>query len=385
MTGRKVLIGCGIAMLVLLVAIAGGGLYIFHQIAPSLNGRLKAPSAFAHPGIVTGSGFLSKSEFIAEPVLGNVTDIVPGKLDPTPGVEMGIAGTQGSVFIDNAGHVKCSVSFGAMSMYTNVSIVSVRGKDTCEFMNRGSWASKPALLDHTGKVLWEYTSKWGADDMTAGDLKGDGSLEFAVGLNGSGGVVLLNSTGRTLWSKPDGNVWHVEIADVKGDGRLEIVHSNAGGKITVRDASGNVISKSAVGAGVYFSDFSLCTWPTKKDVERLLVSSKGAIWLLDFGGGMVKKFDAPDCPDLSHARGALVTLRSGHPEYLAVLVDVKNSRQSLFYVYNSEGKLVYHEILPEPSASIAAIAADKSGAESILVGGEGHVTRYSTSAAAPRK
>ena len=54
------------------------------------------------------------------------------------------------------------------------------------------------------------------DDTAAGDVDGDGRLEFVVGFNGGGGVRLLDSTEKMRWRKPDGNVWHVEIADLKG-------------------------------------------------------------------------------------------------------------------------------------------------------------------------
>jgi hypothetical protein len=67
-------------------------------------------------------------------------------------------------------------------------------------------------MDATGKPLWSYgAGSNGVDDMVAGDLNGDGLLQFAVGFNGGGGIHLLNSQGKKLWEFPDGNVWHVEI------------------------------------------------------------------------------------------------------------------------------------------------------------------------------
>ncbi len=69
--------------------------------------------------------------------------------------------------------------------------------------------------------------------------------------------------GLLQWQQPDGNVWHVEIVDTKGDGNLQIVHSNAGGQITIRDQDGKVLRQSK--PGNYFSSFSVCRWPTAKD------------------------------------------------------------------------------------------------------------------------
>lgn len=382
MTTKKVLIGCGIAAIILLMIIAGGALYVYRQIVPGLKGASQVPSALVHPGVVKGSGFLSKTEFAAVPGLGNVTDIAFGKLDPAPRVEIAFAGGTGAAFVDKGGNVKSSVSYGTAGVSSDDMSI-LRGNGACQFMRRGSWGSRPALLDHAGAVLWEYKGTSAADDMVAGDINGDGLLEFAVGLNGGGGVDLLDSRGQKLWNKPDGNVWHVEMADANGDGQLEIIHTNAGGVIKVRDAYGNVISESST--PVYCSDFSLCRWPTKKDREQVLVSDQGGIWLLNYNGATVKRFDAPGCPDQGAARGIAVSLKSGKPECFAALVTFENARRSVLYVYDPAGKLVYQEVLPEASASIAAISLDNSGAESILIGGEGHVTRYSVLASAHGK
>lgn len=371
MKTSKLLIGCAIAAFAAVVIIPLAGYYALRQIAPVLLGR---SPALAKPGIRFGSGFLSKSRFLADQTLGAVTDIVPGKGDPAPGVEIGIAGTEGADFVDGSGIVKSRVHFDG-GPHSRISIVDVNHDGVCEFMNRGSWSSKAALLDHKGKMLWEYGGSPGVDDMAAGDINGDGLLEFAVGFNGGGGVDLVDSKGRKQWNQPDGNVWHVEMVDTNGDGRLEIVHTNAGGEITVRDASGSVISRSS--AAAYCDDFDLCKWPTGGSRPYLLEPSDGSIWLFDYNGSTVARLDAPGCVSPNRVKVTPARLRQGRPEYLAVLVEYARENQSILYVYDSAKKLVYEESLPEAYGSIAAARLGKSGDESILIGGPGHILRYS--------
>jgi hypothetical protein len=67
--------------------------------------------------------------------------------------------------------------------------------------------------------------------------------KVVVGFNGAGGLHLLNADGKELWKQDDGNVWHVEIAAVDEKSSKMIVHSNARGQLTLRDASGKIMAR----------------------------------------------------------------------------------------------------------------------------------------------
>jgi VCBS repeat protein len=148
---------------------------------------------------------------------------------------------------------------------------------------------------------------FGMNDMAGGDLNGDGQPEFAVGYNGGGGVHLVDSTGRPIWRQDDGNVWHVEIVDTDGDGRPEIVHSNAGGQLTVRDATGKVLRRAQTEG--CFSQFSLVPWPTGR--AGLLHAGDEMIRVIDFDGQVRSRFQTPDTSFLADAHGALARLGGG--------------------------------------------------------------------------
>jgi len=366
-TKKMLVAGCaGMALLLVLAGVAG--LYAWrHYIGPLASHRLEMPSSLKTAGVEKGGELLSKDVFWEGSGVGTVTDIAVGEQGNTV-----IAGSRGAVFVDDS-KVASPVAFAGRA--DHVDVIDVEGDGVCEFMNRGSWAVPASLIDHQGKTVWRYGEGTpGVDDMAAGDIDGDGELEFTVGFNGGGGVHLVETDGQKVWRQSDSNVWHVEMVDTNDDGQLEIVHSNAGGEMKVRDGQGNVIQRSRPPA--YFSGFSLCRWPGKKHREYALLSEEGTIWVLDFDGKPAAELEAPDCGRLGHARGTPVRLKPGEGEYFAVVVEFRSREKSIVYVYSSDEELVYQEVLSEACASVAAMSSDESGAERLLVGGEGKVWEY---------
>ena len=205
-------------------------------------------------------------------------------------------------------------------------------------------------------------------------MDNDGVVEFVVGHNGGGGVRLLDRNGEEKWRQPDANVWHVEVVDTDGDGVLEIVHSNAEGQITIRDANGQVLNRA--NPGPYLSDFSLCRWPTNSDPLRLLLAEDDQVWLFDFDGATVASFSASKAGSDGEARGTLVSFKESQRPHLAVLVDRDNLDRAILYVYDSTGTLVFEEIIGESCAALAATPLDETGAEVLLIGGHGMVWEY---------
>ena len=283
-----------------------------------------------------------------------------------------IAGSGGALIADEAGHVTWSIGFDFGQ--DHVDIVDVNGDGVEEYLNRGNWSYPAALIGRDGAGIWTYGGMPGVDDAASGDINGDGALEFVVGFNGDGGVRLIDKNGKMIWRQPDGNVWHVEMVDANGDGRPEIVHSNAGGEMTIRDKHGSVLGRSR--PGPYFSHFSLCAWPTRGARRYALLAEDDVIWLFDFKGNVRARFRAPACGTLGMAWGTTVKLRRNEPGYLAVIVEYDTYNKSILYLYEPGGKLVYQEALPEACGSIAAAPLAKSSSEALLVGGTGRVWRY---------
>ncbi len=371
---KKFLIGCSLVLGIVTITIIVGGLFAYwYFISPFISRMAEMPNELKTPGILVGSDFISKEIFIQDARLGTITDITLGQFDPSPGFEIGIVGSKGALLLDETINVKSSIMFALRAGH--VDIIDVEGDNTCEYLDRGGGWQDVSLIDHKGNSVWTYGEMPGVDDLCAGDVDGDGVLEFVVGFNGGGGVRLLDKNGKEIWEKPDGNVWHVELVDTDGDESLEIVHSNAAGQITVRDRQGKIISQAK--PAPYFSDFSICRWPSKKDRKYALLAEDDTIWILDFDGKAAAQFDAPMAGTLGEARGVPIKIESDKPEYFAVIVEFGHWEKSILYIYSPDNVLVYQEIIPEACASIASLSLDVTGKETLLVGGNGKVWKYS--------
>lgn len=94
------------------------------------------------------------------------------------------------------------------------------------------------------------------------------------------------------------------------------------------------------------------------------------LWLIDLDGKNHTRYDAPlshiklekprvwgvpgspdlmtfNTEDVYRAKGVWAQLEKGRPKYLAVIANFAAISRSLFYLYDSQGRLIYQEILPE--------------------------------------
>ena len=194
-------------------------------------------------------------------------------------------------------------------------------------------------------------------------------MSVAIGFNGGGGVALLDGQGKTLWKKDDTNVWHLEMLDTNGDGRDEILHSNAKGQLLVRSGNGDVAAQYL--PGLYVSHFVLTRWGQEAKPSHILVpvseSSDGCckptFALLDTNGKKVAELESP-MGNLFNRMSALPIRFGKGSEYFAVLEN--RLERSMLLLYGEDRKIAYQEILDEPCLGIAALP--KKDGERLLVG-----------------
>jgi hypothetical protein len=368
---KPILLGCLITVVVIVLICGIGVFVLYNQFF-----HVDKPAVLDNPGIILGEKTFDKTILASDAQMGPVTDIRLGSFLPNHDNVIAGVSPQGAVFFDRAGQILQRTIF--QNKASHVDIIDIDSTGGYAFLNRGSWYGPASLIDRNGNELWTYDGPDGVDDMCAGDLDGDGNLEFAVGFNGSGGIHLLDSEGNLLWQKDGGNIWHVEIVDTTGNGTMRIVHSDAAGTITVRDLSGSILNRSAPKSETnpYFSYFSLCPWPTSTNRLYALLSEDDAIWLFDYDGTVMAQYSAPDCGTLGDAWGIPAKLKVMETGYMAFIVNFRRWDRAILYIYDPSETLIFKEVMPECCRAITAVSNEKTGTDMILIGGVDKIWSY---------
>ena len=377
---------------------------------PFWRHRAEAPAQLKEPRVTVGKEFLSQSKFIELGVLefvkgiGTINDVAVGEFDSHPGLDVVVAGHDGAIVYDRNGTRQNRVLFQfptekvkvgpvtsekTVSRLGQVQVVDLEDDGISEYLARGS-LDGAGVFDHQGKVLWYYgkysKEKMSISDLTVGDLDGDHIAEFVASWRG---IEVFDQSGkRKSQVQEEFSDAQIEVVDTDGDGTNEIV--SCGESLKIRDSAGRVIKSAAV--PVYLGNFCLSKMPGRKQ-PLILGVQDGSLWLIDFNGQVVARFDAPLSTlyetvrqgarselrgtSVYKSKGIWVKLAKDQPEYLAVITEFAGLDRSVLDVYTPEGNLVYQEVLPEDCFSIAALPLEEqSGVQEFLVGGERTVWKY---------
>jgi hypothetical protein len=169
------------------------------------------------------------------------------------------------------------------------------------------------------------------------------------------------------------------MLDRTGDGREEILHSNAKGQLLVRNAKGDVVDQYLPGS--YVSRFALTRWGAEAQPSHILVSTsearegccKATFVVLYAHGKKVTELESPQGDLLSRMSATPIRFGKG-AEYFAVLKNESWLERSMLFLYGDDGQIVYQEILGESCPGIAALP-EKDGSR-LLVGCAGKIWEY---------
>ena len=97
---------------------------------------------------------------------------------------------------------------------------------------------------------------------------------------------------------------------------------------------------------------------------------------MDFNGGERSRLPAPRCNEFDDMKGSFVDFNGDGEKYFVVMTSSEEWDRSSLYLYDPNGILAYHEILPYSMGEMTALSVGGSAAEVILVGGDETVWQY---------
>ena len=335
------------------------------------------PADLSKARIAYGSDLLAKSPPTGYPKVGSISDLRYAQFSSAAKPELAIVGTFGAIFVGANQQVDRTTHFAAGAVDPIVLVQAKEGQPPF-FLDGGSWTEKLRLFDDNGIQRWSFGSSFmtGIDHTAAGDLFGNGQLEFVVGSNGASGIYLLDSNGTKIWTKAAGNVWHVEIVDAGAGSLGRIINSDARGALTIRDPSGTVLR--TFHPVQYVSSFGLTRWQHELQVRHLVVPDKDVLLIMDLNGEQAAHLEAPDCAESAENEIFSTPVCFAHTQcYQATLLNYKLWNRAVLYLNEMNGKLAYQEIYGQSCGAVSTIPrAAARNSENLLVGCGDEVIQY---------
>lgn len=324
-------------------------------------------------GIFVGKERFSSGVFVRDWRVGPVTSI---HVAPNGG-PVRVAGSTGALTVGASGEVESSTLFRRRC--TAVSVVQEPRSARYSFVDRGGFGwQDSATLDDSGRVRWSFGDssgvRDGVNDMAGGDLRGDGALEFVVGLNGDGGIRSLDVRGHEIWRQQDENVWSVRLTDSSTSAGCRVVHSNGSGRIRVRSGSGRLMYDWKPRG--FARHFSLTRFPTQSSEEAVVVQDTGSLNVYRLDGAALATYRLPTVTERGRLHAAVFRPNSSHPWILAVALDYWEWGRSMLFFYSDGPDPVFHQARDDSAGALAALSVNNNESQALLVGGTRRVDRY---------
>jgi hypothetical protein len=339
--------------------------FAYIELKPLISSLSRMPQTVADK-VLMGDGHFQKKTFYQDTLLGPISDIAVGPLDPAVGVAVGACGLSSAIFLDGQGDLLKTVSLG-MSALQDGHFVPQPGQSSL-FFNGGSWISGPALYDHAGNQLWHQGRS--ANGGAVGDFSGDGRLEFAVCSEGQ--LSLLDEAGKQLWVQQHGWIWHVEIASLGAGQRPSIIYVANAPNLAVLAEDGSVVSQAA--PSVQLTHFCLLPWPSPTSDPQVLSVDNEKLSVLSPSGTLLATWPAPGCDKVVGNRAIWFQASPTALPQIVLAASVVGGSVLLAYDVAGTGSVVYGETRADQSTALAALPGPAG--QSLLVGGNGSIEQW---------
>jgi len=318
---------------------------------------LLACASLSERGSGAGAGgLLSRAVFAEVPELGGVSEIL---VLPDGGVWA--AGPWGAMHIRSRGAglgqavhgapARHSVSFRGGVGPVWAAPIPGPGRERL-FVDRGGERRRVALYDAGGRERWSLE----AHGLAAGDLDADGGLDLVVGLPGRGGLQRLDADGRPVWTHPSVDPRWVELVDVDGDERLEILHLRLGDAVVLRDDRGRVLRRVGIDppASHPVRHFAVVRWPGRRAPVRIGLRLEENLRLLDLEGREVAELATPIWNAEGTFRAATFTPPGAPGPWLALLDRPRRGGAGVLTVWDAGGRRIHDEVMDPSCGALAA-------------------------------
>jgi len=319
------------------------------------------------------AGYLVPRVVFDDGALGSVSTIARVRRTPDGDPETMVGCFLAAVFLGDGYKEKHRVAFP--EGFWTLRAVRANDTDSCRFIARV--LSKGAvMLSSEGKERWRhFVEQKGAsiDGVRCGDIDADGTPEFAVYHRYQDGITLLDENGKVLWTHRVSTIQHLEMADIRGNGKEEIIYSNPNhgynlSAFNTVGAEGTVVDELIV--PTYSGEFAVVRWPDREGASNLLITEENRMRIVDMKGNDVIELEAPGCRCSGKMNATTVRFLKDGPAFLAVRKNLHPSIVALF-VYGANGKLVFQKAETTGESiqpSLAAVPVVGTDIERLLVG-----------------
>jgi len=303
------------------------------------------------------------------PVIGDIDN------DGQPEVLVSTAnfGSTGGIYALNAdGTLKWKYQTGDYGTYATPPLADIDGDGKLETIFP-SYGGKIIAVDDDGSPMWVVDKGSAGTRSVIADLTVDDGLEVVAGAAGKT-FLLKASDGTELWNADYSMLCDPAIADVDGDGKLEVVFSVSGSVIVALNAEDGTVAWTSAAMGqdaqnnlAIISDINADSKPDvvagARDKKLYVFSGADGTKLWDYTvvgqcfSAAVADFDGDGYDDV-----ATTATKADGVESYVYLLDVQG--QALLWQHNIVGKKSYST---ERSPSIADVNGD--GTPDVLIAG----------------
>ncbi|MEM7015590.1 MAG: VCBS repeat-containing protein, partial [Verrucomicrobiota bacterium] len=266
--------------------------------------------------------------------------------------------------------------------------IDVDRDGTFEFIDGGFGSPLLELIAADGARIWEFDQRSFTDNpvseadvsvIKGGDLDGDGKMEIVIEFNHRN-IIAINHDGSIRWRKPALQSWGLELLDIDGDGKSEVIHLDQN-KAVIRDGAGVPLQHTPFSFGSLAMDL---VWNLPTQDPHLVGLQGDQVHRID-PLSLAKKFPQLRAPFPKTANANQIAIREvipvnlgGSVYYAAHYIHPYEYDLAYLGVFSANGNMIYEETFNRRLLELVAVddLNRQDGTQCLLVSCKNRVTEY---------